>query len=168
MVQVVDLVGQGASYPGPSGGGTGNTPPVSPPQGNDGGDGLRNITRWRRWRSRCSWRSGNQVVLVMVVDGGRVQVQEPLHQLMVKHQQPGELVDIFRWRSWWKFTNWSTRNWCFRWWRNWWRRSAFSPANAGTANTGGGGGGSGGPRSDTMSLVTGGSGIVVIRYKFQY
>jgi hypothetical protein len=56
--------GGGGTYtpnPGTTPGGAGNTPPVSPPQGNNGG--TRGIvwsrclhqTRWRRWRCYCCW-----------------------------------------------------------------------------------------------------------------
>jgi hypothetical protein len=38
---------------------------------------------------------------------------------------------------------------------------------AGTVNTGGGGGGGGGPGSPVYIGANGGSGIVIIRYKFQ-
>ena len=57
------IAGSGGSGGGGSkciSGGTGNTPPVSPPQGNTGGAGVHKFTftRWWRWRrSWCSWYS---------------------------------------------------------------------------------------------------------------
>jgi hypothetical protein len=47
----------------------------------------------------------------------------------------------------------------------WWRKS--STGTAGTANTGGGGGGGGQPVCPVLHKVHGGSGIVIIRYKYQ-
>jgi hypothetical protein len=40
-------------------GGAGNTPPVSPPQGNSGGKELQEVLhyRWRRWRRFFSSRT---------------------------------------------------------------------------------------------------------------
>jgi hypothetical protein len=120
-------------------GGSGNTPPTSPPQGNPGGtaDSLQpypvpvsggggggataagNNSSWWRWSwwSRCN---------------------------NFKYQQLQQLIS---WRWWWwqELVLVDRRNWCFRgWWRN--GNLGNTPnGNSRNSNTGGGGGGGGNP-----------------------
>jgi hypothetical protein len=88
-----------------------------------------------------------------------------------------ELVQLLQ------FWNTNSKSWWWRWFklwwnpwiwwnRRWWKGTIGGPApnaanagTAGTANTGGGGGG--GEVVYLILVVVGGSGIVIIRYKFQ-
>ena len=167
---VVELVVKLLSYPA---NGTGNTPPVSPAQGNNGGDG----------GSATQWIAGGGGGGAGATGGGTSSR---------KMQGSGGVGGIIGPKSiYWTYSSklWNTRTssnsckiFCWRWWwfnnkHSWNKRwklvvlvveagagycGSSSGAN-GATNTGGGGGG-GGPE------VTGGggaSGIVMIRYKFQ-
>ena len=136
--------GGGGLGPGSRSGGTGNTPPVSPPQGNNGGTWFCKLLMLR-WRWRCGAAGGNAgpPSTVYGVGGvGSVYSRSFYRSNSTSYGTPGPVVqqDILQVVvvEVQMFLNQERNENC------WWRRSSstrINPLNAGQANTGGGAGG---------------------------
>jgi len=149
--------GGGIAYGSPSAGGSGNTPPVSPPQGNNGGSAPRTPTDYSGSGGGGAGAAGGNSP-PGGGDGG-AGVSSSVSGSSVTRAGGGGGGGTTNGPSVPGGTGGSGGG----------GAGAATGAGAGTvgtANTGGGGGGGGSPTGSSQG-ATGGSGIVVIRYKFQ-
>jgi hypothetical protein len=158
----------GGSSPACASGGTGNTPPVSPPQGQNGGQGAGSGTRGGGGGGGAGAVGSNASSPSAAGPGG---IGSYIADAFIGPTAPsyGEAGPVSSTRYFAGGGGGSNETppgtkgtggiggggdgW----------QNASGPGCAGVANTGGGGGGSGSPYAG----ATGGSGIVMIRYKFQ-
>ena len=155
--------GAGGQPPGtsnPYAGGAGNTPPVSPSQGNNGGNGYDGIvSNTQGGGGGGAGATGSPAANATGGNGGNGTASEITASSVTRAGGGGGGSDNAGSPGGTAGTggsggggNSNTYN--------------GGPASDGTANTGGGGGGAGGPASSSAG-GSGGSGVVIIRYKFQ-
>lgn len=168
--------GGGSSDPGasPGVGGTGNTPPVSPPQGNDGGDGNSTGTTGGGGGGGAGAAGADAPIPVTTGGNGGIGsfiADGFLGPTAPSYGTPGPVSNVRY------FAGGGAGGSGYPGGANpggtggaggggnGGPTGASNQGDAGTANTGGGAGGCKG--NPTYNAVTGGSGIVLIRYKFQ-
>jgi hypothetical protein len=158
--------GSGGGAGGPASAGTGNTPPTSPPQGNNGGTAAAGTSSTGGGGGGASAVGGNGNTCGVAGDGGNGVSNSITGSSVARAGGGGGTFENYPGNvgtggsggggQGGHITNCGTVD---------------VPAAAGTVNTGGGGGGSGGatPAFPFMpgTAASGGSGIVIIRYKFQ-
>ena len=143
--------GGGGSAPGsPQGGGTGNTPPVSPAQGTNGGAGAYPSGGGAGGGGGGATQAGSAVPAETVAGDGGDGATSSINGTPTARagggagaQSPGGTAGTGG------------------------TGGGGNPGSNGTINTGGGGGGPSSPQGPQANGSLGGSGIVIIRYKFQ-